>query len=339
MRRKTVVIAIGGNAILRRDGKGTAEEQFEMVGETCHQIVDLIQLGYKVVVTHGNGPQVGNILLQNDAGLRKGIPAMPLDVCVSESQGLIGYILQQSLENQLRKRGKQTQVVSLVTQVLVHKRDKAFERPTKPIGPFYTKKQADGLRRRLGWSMVEDAGRGHRRVVPSPMPQRVIERRAVKKLIRQGAVVISCGGGGVPVVLERNRLRGIEAVIDKDLASAVLAGNIDAQMLIILTDVEKVCINYGKKNQSEVDVMTLEEAQRYMDQGHFPPGSMGPKVQAAITYLTKERRGQVIITSTGSLLKALEGKTGTRIIRTDADRHRVKPEKVDETRFKRALNI
>lgn len=339
MRRKTVVIAIGGNAILRRDGEGTAEEQFEMVDETCHQIVDMIQLGYKVVLTHGNGPQVGNILLQNDAGERKGIPAMPLDVCVSESQGQIGYILQQTLENQLRKRGKQTQVVSLVTQVLVHKRDKAFERPTKPIGPFYNKKQADRLRRRLGWTVVEDAGRGYRRVVPSPMPQRVIERRAVKKLIRQGAVVISCGGGGVPVVLERNRLRGVEAVIDKDLASAVLAGNIDAQMLIILTDVEKVCIHYGKKNEAQVDVMTLEEAQRYLDQGHFPAGSMGPKVQAAITYLTKERRGQVIITSTGALLKALEGKTGTRVIRTDADRHRVRPEKVDETRFKRALNI
>jgi carbamate kinase len=339
MRRKTVVIAIGGNAILRRDGKGTAEEQFEQVNSTCQQIVDMIQLGYKVVLTHGNGPQVGNILIQNEAGRKRGLPAMPLDVCVSESQGEIGYILQQTLENHLRKRGRQTQVVSLVTQVLVQKRDKAFERPSKPIGPFYTKKQADQLHRKLGWSMMDDAGRGHRRVVPSPMPQRVVERRAVKKLIRQGAVVISCGGGGVPVILERNRFKGVEAVIDKDLASAVLAGNIDAQMLIILTDVEKVSLNYGTPKERAIDTMTMEEAQRYMDQGHFPQGSMGPKVQAAILYLTKERRGQVIITSTDSLLKALGGKTGTRIIRTDADRHRVKPEKVDETRFKRALNI
>ena len=339
MRRKTIVIAIGGNAILRRDSKGTAEEQFEQVNETCHQIVDLIQMGYKVVITHGNGPQVGNILIQNEAGRKKGLPAMPLDVCVSESQGQIGYILQQTLENHLRKRGKQTQVVSLVTQVLVHKKDKAFEAPSKPIGPFYTKKQADQLHRKLGWTMVEDAGRGYRRVVPSPMPQRVIERRAVKKLIRQGAVVISCGGGGVPVILERNRFRGIEAVIDKDLASAVLAGNIDAQIFVILTDVEKVCRNFGKPNEEPLDTVTMEEAQRYLAQGHFAAGSMGPKIEAAILYLTKERRGQVIITSNDTLLKALSGKTGTRIIRTDADRHRVRPEKVDEKRFKRALNI
>jgi carbamate kinase len=339
MKRKTVVIAIGGNAILKRDGKGTADEQFESVDKTCGQIIDMIELGYKVILTHGNGPQVGNILLQNEAGVDEGVPSMPLDVCVSESQGQIGYILQQTLENHLRKRGKLTQVVSFVTQVLVDKKDPAFEDPTKPIGPFYTKKQATALRKRNGWAMMEDAGRGYRRIVPSPMPQRCIERRAVKKLTKQGSVVIACGGGGVPVILERNRLKGVEAVIDKDLASAVLAGNIGAQMLIILTDVEKVSINYGKENEETLDIITMTEAKAYLEEGHFPPGSMGPKIEAAIIYLRKQRRGQVIITSTDTLLKALKGKTGTRIIRSDAEKRHVRPEKVDETKFVRALNI
>jgi carbamate kinase len=339
MKRKTVVIAIGGNAILKRGGKGTAEEQFESVNQTCDQIIDMIQLGYKVILTHGNGPQVGNLLLQNEAGAEAGVPAMPLDVCVSESQGQIGYILQQTLENHLRKRKKRTQVVSFVTQVLVDKKDPAFKRPTKPVGPFYTKRQATRLKKSKGWEVMEDAGRGWRRVVPSPMPQRCVERRAVRKLSRQGSVVIACGGGGIPVVLERNKFKGVEAVIDKDLASAVLAGNIGAQMLIILTDVEKVSLNHGKKDEERLDCITMKEAQAYHEEGHFPPGSMGPKIQAAILYLKKQRRGQVIITSTDSLLKALKGKTGTRILRSDADKRCVRPEKVDERKFKKALNI
>lgn len=339
MRRKTVVIAIGGNAILRKGDKGTAQEQFDSVDNTCGQIIDMIQLGYKVILTHGNGPQVGNILLQNEAGKDDGVPPMPLDVCVSESQGQIGYILQQTLENHLRRRGKQTQVVSMVTQVLVDKKDPAFKHPTKPIGPFYTKRQANKLGKTEGWDMMEDAGRGWRRVVPSPMPQRCIERRAVRKLSRQGGVVIACGGGGVPVVLERNKLKGVEAVIDKDLSSAVLAGNIGAQILIILTDVEKVSLNYRKKDEKKLDLVTMKEAEEYLEQGHFPAGSMGPKIKAAILYLKKQRRGQVMITSTDALLRALKGKTGTRLLRSDADKGSVRPERVDETKFKRALNI
>ena len=191
MRRKTVVIAIGGNAILKKGDKGTAEEQFASIDATCGQIIDMIQLGYKVIITHGNGPQVGNILLQNEAGKEEGVPSMPLDVCVSQSQGLIGYILQQTLESHLRKLGKRTQVVSMVTQVLVDRKDRAFKEPTKPIGPYYTKRKARRLEKEEGWTLMEDKGRGgHRRVVPSPVPLRCIERRAVKKLSRQGILVV-----------------------------------------------------------------------------------------------------------------------------------------------------
>jgi carbamate kinase len=339
MKKKTVVIAIGGNAMIRKGEKGSASEQFANVERTCRQIVDMIGMGYKVIMTHGNGPQVGNILLQNEAGKGKGVPSQPLDVCVADSQGQIGYILQQTLENQLRKRKKRTQVVTMVTQVLVDKKDPAFKNPTKPIGPFYTEKKAKSLMRKNGWEMMEDAGRGWRRVVPSPMPQRTIERRAVKKLIRQGAVVIAAGGGGIPVVLERNKFRGVEAVIDKDLASAVLAANIDAQMLIILTDVEKVALNYGTKKERWLDAITMEEAQEYLDEGHFPPGSMGPKIEASINFVRRRKKGQVLVTSTDTLLKALRGDTGTRIFRSDVERKKRKPEPVDEGSFKRALNI
>jgi carbamate kinase len=304
-----MVIALGGNAIKKATEKGTAEEQFKNVRETCTYIGELVQ-DHEIVITHGNGPQVGTILIQQEAG-EPYVPAMPMDICVAESQGLIGYMIQQSLRNLLEAKKIQKEVVTMITQVLVDESDTAFQNPTKPVGPFYTQERAESMKKE-GISVMEDAGRGYRRVVPSPNPERVLEAEVVKSLLQQGVIVISVGGGGIPVGRKKG-LYGIEAVIDKDLASEVLAKSIGADCFVILTDVEKVALNYGKQNQKDLDVLTVEEAETYLEEGHFAPGSMKPKILSAVRFL-KAGGKKVIITSPQKISAALEGRTGTEIV-------------------------
>jgi carbamate kinase len=308
--KETIVVALGGNAILRPGQKGTAEDQFANVKATCESIARMVKQGYRVVVTHGNGPQVGNILIQN-LHSQDLVPAMPLDVCGAKSQGLIGYMIQQSLRNELAKEGLNTPVVTVLTQVIVDENDPAFQNPTKPIGPFYTEEEAKRYAKERGETWKEDSGRGWRKVVPSPLPVEIVEKFSISALIREGAVVIAAGGGGIPVIQKGNMLHGIEAVIDKDLASSKLAMDIDADILMILTDVEKVAINYRTPSETYLDAITVKEAKKYMDEGQFGAGSMGPKVQAAIDFAS--RRKTSIIASLTRSLDALEGKTGTRI--------------------------
>ncbi|QLJ52411.1 MAG: Carbamate kinase [Candidatus Fermentimicrarchaeum limneticum] len=307
---KTLVIALGGNMLLRKGESGTFDAQLENAKRTAKRIAGLIERGYRVVITHGNGPQVGNILIQQEKG-RDEVPAMPLDVCVAESQGEIGYMLQRALRAELIKRGIKRPVATIVTQVRVDENDAAFKNPTKPIGPFYSKQEAAKLSKKTGALFKEDAGRGYRRVVPSPKPREIVEKDAVRRMIKGGVIVIASGGGGIPVVKRGNRFRGVEAVIDKDLAAAVLAEDVDADMLIILTDVKAVFLDYRGKCEIELRKTTPEDASRYMKEGHFAPGSMGPKVQAAIDFALKG--GRTIITSPRYLEKALKGDAGTLI--------------------------
>ncbi len=277
-------------------------------------IAALIRDGTQVVLSHGNGPIVGNILIRNEAA-RDQIPPMPLDVCGADSQGGIGYMMQQSLQNELRRVGvSDRSVTTVVTQVIVDERDPAFRRPTKPIGPFYTQERARLLAKEKGWTIVEDAGRGYRRVVPSPRPLEVVEIAAIRKLVESGGIVIAVGGGGIPVSRQWDgSLHGVEAVIDKDLASSLLARLLGCEQLVIITGVDRVALHYGTPAQRDVEEATADELQRWTDEGHFPPGNMGPKVQAAIEFLRGGGR-EVVITSPAHLLRALTGSgTGTRI--------------------------
>jgi carbamate kinase len=312
MTRK-VLVALGGNAILQHKEKGTAEEQLRNVQRTCKHLVRLIADGYKIAITHGNGPQVGDILLKNEHS-KDLLPPMPLDICGAQSQGMIGYMLQQSMRNELSKAGLDIPVVSLVTQTRVDRTDIAFENPTKPVGSFYNRSGAEALGKEKGWRMVEDSGRGYRRVVPSPEPREIVEQDAIAELFEAGIIVIAVGGGGVPVVQDdAGDLMGVEAVIDKDLGAQILANHIQADLLLLLTDVEKVSLNYGKSNQVELDQMTVAEAQRYLKEGHFAPGSMAPKIEASIRFL--DGKGErAVITSLEQAGEALEGRAGTIII-------------------------
>ncbi len=310
--KQTVVIALGGNAILPHKSSGKLEEQKAAVERTTKQIALLIREGWRVILTHGNGPQVGNILIQQEEA-KKIIPPMPLDVCGAESQGQIGYLIQQSLKNELDKLNLDSNVVTIITQVLVSQNDSAFSHPTKPIGPFYSKEYAEKMRKK-GLVVVEDAGRGYRRVVPSPRPLHIIEADEIKELVKRGSIVIACGGGGIPVVERNGELEGVEAVIDKDLAAELLAKEVEADLLAIVTDVEKVAINFRKPNQINLDLLKVSEAKEYFEKGEFPPGSMGPKVKAAINFV--ESTGKTtLITSTEKLADGINGRAGTRIIR------------------------
>ena len=308
--QRTIVVALGGNAILRPGQAGTAEDQFVNIKTTCESIARMVKQGYRVVITHGNGPQVGNILIQN-LHSQDLVPAMPLDVCGAKSQGLIGYMIQQSLHNELAKEGINVPVVTVLTQVIVDENDPAFKNPTKPIGPFYTEEEAQRFAKERGETWKEDSGRGWRKVVPSPLPVEIFEKSAIGTLIREGAVVIAAGGGGIPVIQKGNTLHGIEAVIDKDLASSKLARDIKADILMILTDVERVAINYRTPSEAYLTAITVDEAKKYMDEGQFGAGSMGPKVQAAIDFASCGKTS--IIASLNRSLDALEGKTGTTI--------------------------
>lgn len=312
---ETLVMALGGNAIQQAGEKGTAAEQFANVGKAMRSVADLAERGYRVVLTHGNGPQVGTILLQQaSAEEHDGIPAMPMDMAGAMSQGQLGYMMQQCLQNELRGRGRPWPVATVVTQTVVDPADPAFKNPTKPVGPFYSPEKGEQLRAQ-GHTIVEDSGRGYRRVVPSPMPAAICEIYAIKTLVNSGALVICAGGGGVPVVRdEAGLLHGVEAVIDKDMSAAVLAQRLDADRLLILTDVEQVYINYRKPDQKALSSITLLEARGYIEAGHFAAGSMGPKMRAAVSFVEAGGR-EAIITHLHSAVAALDGRTGTRVKR------------------------
>ena len=305
-----IVIALGGNAL-----GNTAEEQLALVTETAKSIVDLVEAGNDVVIAHGNGPQVGMINLGMSTAAEAGAikAAMPFPECGAMSQGYIGYHLQNSIQNELKARNIAKSAVTVVTQVLVDENDQAFAKPSKPIGAFYTKEQADKIAAEKGYTMVEDAGRGYRQVVPSPKPVDVVEKDAVAALIAAGQIVITVGGGGIPVINKGGKLVGTPAVIDKDFASAKLAELVKADMLIILTAVDRVAINFGKPDQKLLEKMNLDEAQRYIDEGHFAPGSMLPKVQAAMGFA--KAGGKAIIASLENAGKAITGESGTVIIK------------------------
>jgi carbamate kinase len=310
---KTVVIAIGGNSLIKDAQHMSVPDQYAAVVETARHITDLLERRFRVVITHGNGPQVGFILLRSEHS-RGILHEVPLDSIVADTQGALGYQIQQALENEFRRRGLRKSVASVVTQTLVDRADPAFAKPSKPIGQFYSRAEAEDRMRVEKWAMVEDAGRGWRRVVASPEPVRIIEAEVVKHLVRDGYVVVAAGGGGIPVVAdERGLLSGVAAVIDKDLASAVLAEAISADLLVISTAVEKVCLNYGKPTEHALEVMTIAEAKRYMAEGHFQPGSMLPKIQACVRFLEKGGR-EALVTCPAVLPAALEGKTGTRLV-------------------------
>ena len=308
---KKIVIALGGNAL-----GNTPYEQLDLVRETAKPIVDLIQEGNEVVIAHGNGPQVGMINLGLATAARTGAikSDMPFPECGAMSQGYIGYHLQNAIGNELKSRGIAKEVATVVTQVVVDESDPAFLTPTKPVGGFYDKEAAAKLEREKGYKMVEDAGRGYRRVVPSPKPIDVVEKNTVKSLIKDGCVVITVGGGGIPVIVKDGLLYGTPAVIDKDYASEKLAELIDADMLIILTAVEKVAINFGKPDQAWLSEMTIKEAEKYSLQGQFAPGSMLPKVKACMQFAESKKGRVALITSLDKALQALNGETGTRIV-------------------------
>jgi len=304
-------VSLGGNAILKHGQRGTAEEQEANVQNTARHLAALLRKGERIAITHGNGPQVGNILLQNEIAKDK-LPQMPLDVCGAESQGMIGYMLQRALRGELE--GTKIPVATIVSQTLVDAEDRAFENPTKPVGPFYTAKEAEQLRESKGWRIISDSGRGYRRVVPSPTPLDIVEKETIIRLFETGTVVISVGGGGVPVVREKNgRLRGVEAVLDKDRTAALLAKTLGVETLLILTDVEKVYINYGKPDQRALDRMTVEDCRKYLAEAQFPEGSMGPKIQSAVSFLTDSPKGRVVIASLEMAEEALKGTAGTTI--------------------------
>jgi carbamate kinase len=299
--KKLAVVALGGNALLRSDQKGTIDEQEGNALATAKSLVKLLDRDYNIVITHGNGPQVGNILLANAAGYKVyGLPEMPLDICVAYSQGFIGYMIEQQLKNVLQALDMERDIITITTQVLVNKLDPAFKNPTKPIGPFYTKEEAEKFTSENGSIYKEDArGRGWRKVVASPKPLVIINKKTIEKIAREGNIVIAVGGGGIPVFyVETNKLQGIDAVIDKDLASALLASQINADKFFILTDVPKVCLNYNTPQERTVDRMTIAEAQEYLDEGQFPDGSMGPKIRAAIRFVENSGKDTIITKTT-----------------------------------------
>ena len=310
---KLAVVAIGGNSLIKDEAHKSVPDQFDAVRETAIHIAEMIAQGWNVVVTHGNGPQVGFILLRSEYS-RNVLHPVPLDSCGADTQGAIGYMIQQALHNEFLRRGIVRSCVTVVTQVLIDRHDPAMQHPSKPIGSFYKEEEARQKMAQEGWSMVEDAGRGWRRIVPSPMPQEVIEQEAIETLIRSGFIVVAVGGGGIPVVRDdEGNLSGVEGVIDKDLASSLLASKLHADLLLISTAVEKVSLNFKKPEQRDLDTITLSEAKRYYDEGHFAKGSMGPKVRAIINYLEQGGRS-ALITMPETIGKALAGQTGTWIV-------------------------
>jgi carbamate kinase len=313
--KKVAVVAIGGNSLIKSKEQQTVEDQYEAAKETAGHLVDMIEKGWDIAVGHGNGPQVGFILRRSEIAHRvEGLHELPLDVCGADSQGAIGYALQQNLLNELTKRGIDKTAATVVTQVRVDPDDPAFDDPAKPIGTFMDQEEAEKRQREMGWNVVEDAGRGYRRVVASPLPQEIMELEAIKALISSGTITITVGGGGIPVIQTDQGIQGTAAVIDKDFASAFLAKEINADLLLISTAVEKVALNFGKPDQEWIDEMTVEEAKGYLEEGtHFAKGSMEPKIRAIVRFL-EDGGKQAIVTNPENIGRALKGETGTHIV-------------------------
>ena len=311
MSKGKIVVALGGNAILQPGQKGTFEEQLANVQTACEQVVQLVEAGYQVAIVHGNGPQVGNIIVQNDMA-KESVPPMPLFVLGSESQGMIGYMIQSCVLKALKARGLDKKVATVVTQVEVDENDKAFSNPTKPVGMFFSEEEAKKAMAEKGEHWVEDAGRGWRKVVASPQPKSIVEKDVINLLVEQGVIVISAGGGGIPVVRTESGYRGVEAVIDKDLAAERLASELSADCLMILTDVSNVMLNYRQPDEKKLGQVSLDEMEKYMAEGHFKAGSMKPKVDACIRFVRSSGK-KAIITSLAQAAEAAEGKAGTTV--------------------------
>lgn len=315
MSRPLAVVAVGGNALIQSDQHNSIPDQYQAVVETVEHVVEMIEAGWDLVLTHGNGPQVGFILRRSELAAEEVAP-VPLDYAVGDTQGAIGYMFQKALHNELQRRGIQRPVVALVTQTLVSADDVAFLHPSKPVGAFFDHQTALDRQQKLGWTVMEDAGRGWRRTVPSPAPLEIIEREVIRQLLAQGCIVIACGGGGIPVVRdEHQQLRGVEAVIDKDLASALLAEQLGADLLMIPTGVEQVAINFGTPQQQWLDTLSIEQAQELLPQGQFGAGSMQPKIEAILNFVVHSQQqgnnGQGLITSPQAIKAALNHQTGT----------------------------
>jgi carbamate kinase len=316
MAKKIAVIAIGGNSLIKDAKHQSVEDQYEAARETCIHIADMIEAGYEVVIGHGNGPQVGFILRRSEiAAKAEGMHEVPLDVCGADTQGAIGYALQQNLQNELRRRSINKPVATVVTQVLVDREDQAFKNPSKPIGGFMDETEAKRREKDMKWNVVEDAGRGWRRVVASPLPKEIVEIEAIRALINAGVIVISTGGGGIPVIRnDAGNLEGVAAVIDKDFGSSLLANNVSADLFVISTAVEKAALNFGKPDQKWLDKLTVAEAKKYLAEGtHFAKGSMAPKIQAIIRFLEGGGK-QALITNPENIGRALKSETGTWVL-------------------------
>ncbi len=306
-------MAFGGNALLRPEDRGTQEEQIARARQAARWLAEIVRHGYKLIVVHGNGPQVGNILVQGEEASTK-IPPQTLDVAVAQTEGSIGFMLQQAIRHRLESIGLGGEVTTILTEVEVDPNDVGFKRPTKPVGPFFTRYRAETLERDLGWTMREDSGRGWRKVVASPRPLQILNLNTISHMIDTAKVLIAAGGGGIPVVRGRDgQWRGVEAVIDKDFASALLAAKLEADLYVVLTGVAKVAIDFGKPSQVSLDLMTVAEAQKHLADGQFPPGSMGPKIEAAVEFVRASGK-EVLITDVEHLREALEGRDGTRVV-------------------------
>jgi carbamate kinase len=316
MNRRVALIAFGGNAMLPETSRGLQTEQAKLAEQAARLMVHVVRKGYEIIIVHGNGPQVGNLLIQMEEAVTK-IPPYTLDVCDAMTEGSMGFFLERAITNELRRASIDKDVATLVTQVLVDKNDPAFARPTKPVGPFYTEYRARQLRKEKSWVMVEDAGRGWRKVVPSPKPIDVVPKLVIRDLVQSGRVVIAAGGGGIPVILNgRGFYEGVEAVIDKDTAASLIARETGVDLFVILTAIDRVYLDFGRPTQREVPALTVDEAKKHLDEGQFPAGSMGPKIRAAIDYIEAGGR-EVLITTAGQLKAALLRRSGTRIIRNE----------------------
>lgn len=312
MKRKIALVAFGGNAILPGTQRGLQSEQIKNAQKAAQLMIYIVKRGYDLIVVHGNGPQVGNLLIQMEEAITK-VPPFSLEVCDAMTEGSMGFMLEKAIVNELRKTSVDKDVATLITQVVVDREDPAFENPTKPVGPFYTKYRAQMLRREKKWAMIEDSGRGYRKVVPSPKPIDVIPKRIIRDLLHSGKIVIALGGGGIPVIINgRGLFEGVEAVIDKDYAASLVAREVKADLFIILTNVDRVCLNYGTPDEEPIGVMTVKQAEEHLSQGQFPPGSMGPKIKAAIEYIHGGGK-EVLITSANHLKASLINRSGTKI--------------------------
>jgi len=310
--RKTALVAIGGNSLIRAGEPGSLEGELEQATATARAVAALVADGWRLLVTHGNGPQVGAALVRSERAAEEVYP-LTLNVCGAVTQGEIGYVLQQALGRELAAREVGRPVATVLTQVVVAETDPAFAAPTKPIGPFYTAEEAERRRQKLGWTLVEDAARGFRRVVASPEPLEVVEAEVIRALVDRGVLVVALGGGGIPVIRRGDRLEGVDAVIDKDRASALLASRLRVELLVISTDVDRVYLDYREPGERPLDVVTMEELERHYRAGQFPPGSMGPKIEAALRFL-RDGGGEVIITSPERLAEAVAGRAGTHVL-------------------------